>query len=123
MGDVDGDGAVDLLVTTVGGPARLFKNVAPKQGHWLAVRLVGKQKRDAYGAEVKVQAGGKRWLGLLCPGQSYLASHEPVVHFGLGDAQRLDTIDVLWPDGQAERFPGQPADQRIVLRQGEGAKP
>src|SRR5262249_38731641 len=39
-GDIDGDGALDLLVTTVGGPARLYRNVAPKRGHWLLVRLI-----------------------------------------------------------------------------------
>src|SRR5205807_19594 len=64
VGDVDGDGAVDLLVTTAAGRARLFRNVAPKRGHWLLVRAIDPAlKRDAYGARVAVGAGGRRWVG------------------------------------------------------------
>src|SRR5262249_23691609 len=59
-GDVDGDGALDLLVTTVAGPARLYRNAAPERGHWLLVRALDpERKRDAYGAEVTVLAGGR----------------------------------------------------------------
>jgi hypothetical protein len=124
VGDVDGDGALDLVVTATAGRARLFRNVAPKRGHWLGVQaLVGNErKRDAYGAEVTVEAGGRRWVGLLCPGQSYGCSHAPAVHFGLGAAAQVDALDVLWPDGTRETFSGRPADQVVVLRQGEGVR-
>ena len=90
-GDIDGDGALDLLVTTVGGPARLYRNVAPKRGHWLLVRLIDPAlRRDAYGARVRVQAGERRWVGIVSPGQSYLCSCDPRVHFGLGQATHVD---------------------------------
>jgi hypothetical protein len=122
VGDVDGDGALDLLVTTVAGQARLYRNVAPNRGHWLHVRALLPESggRDAYGAEVTVEAGGKRQVALLCPGQSYLCSHAPAVHFGLGSAQRVDAIHVAWPDGKRETFPGRRADQAVILREGEG---
>jgi hypothetical protein len=73
-GDIDGDGALDLLVTEVFGRARLFRNVAPKRGHWLLVRALDPALggRDAYGAEVVVQAGGRRWKRWVNPGGSYL---------------------------------------------------
>jgi hypothetical protein len=120
-GDLDGDGAVDLLVTTVGGPARLFRNVAPRRGHWLWVRALDPAlHRDAYGAQVTVQAGERRWVGLVNPGQSYLCSCDPRVHFGLGAAGRVDAVQVIWPDGTEEAFPGQVADRSVVLRKGEG---
>jgi hypothetical protein len=120
-GDVDGDGALDLLVTSVAGRARLFRNVAPKRGHWLGVRaLLGPGKRDAYGAEVAVHAGKSRRVGLVSPGQSYLCSHAPAVHFGLGESDHFDAIEVRWPDGTRETFPGAKADQVLVLRQGGG---
>src|SRR5207244_1802418 len=77
-GDIDGDGAVDLLVTTLAGRARLYRNVAPKRGHWLLVRAIDPVlNRDAYGAEIAVRAGDRRWTRWLNPGSSYLCSNDP----------------------------------------------
>src|SRR5439155_2187036 len=77
-GDIDGDGALDLLVTTVAGPAHLYRNVAAAQGHWLLIRAVDpKLKRDAYGAEITVQVAGRRLLRWLNPSYSYLCSNDP----------------------------------------------
>jgi hypothetical protein len=120
-GDLDGDGALDLLVTTVAGRARLYRNVAPGRGHWLLVRALDPAlKRDAYGAEVTVRAGGRRWRRWLSPGSSYLCSNDPRAHFGLGQAERVDAVEVRWPDGSAEVFPGCGADRVVVLRKGSG---
>jgi hypothetical protein len=122
-GDIDGDGALDLLVTTLAGPARLYRNVAPKRGHWLLVRAIDPDlNRDAYGAEITVRAGERRWTRWINPGYSYLCSNDPRAHFGLGQIEQVNAIDVLWPDGTSESFPGCPADQRpeILLRKGTG---
>jgi hypothetical protein len=122
--DIDGDGALDLLVTTVAGPARLFRNVAPRRGHWLKVRAVDSAlKRDAYGAEITAFVGDRQFRRIIQPGYSYQCSNDPAAHFGLGDASRVDRLRVLWPDGSEEQFAGQPTDQSIVLRKGEGQKP
>jgi hypothetical protein len=124
-GDVDGDGALDLLVTTVTGRARLYRNVAPKKGHWLLVRAVdpGLGERDAYGAEVRVRAGDQSWLRLVNPAGSFLCSSDPRVHFGLGRVEQVEKIEVLWPDGTTEIFPGCRADQQVVLAKGKGKAP
>jgi len=120
-GDIDRDGALDLLVTTLAGPARLYRNVAPRRGHWLLIRALDPAlQRDAYGAAITVRAAGRRWLGWINPGSSYCCSHDPRAHFGLGQADRVDAIDVVWPDGTEESFPGGRTDQLIVLRKGEG---
>jgi hypothetical protein len=122
-GDVDGDGAVDLVATNVAGRARLYRNVAPKRGHWLMVRALDPAlHRDAYGAEITVRAGERRWLGLVNPGASYLCSNDPRAHFGLGPAAAVDGVNVVWPDGTEESFPGCPADRVVVLRKGEGRR-
>ena len=121
-GDIDGDGAMDLLVTAVAAPARLYRNVAPQRGHWLMVRAIDPALggRDAYGAEVSVQAGGRRQVAWVNPGYSYACSNDPRAHFGLGQASRVEAITVLWPEGKQESFLGVAADQLIVLRRGQG---
>jgi hypothetical protein len=124
-GDLDGDGAIDLVVTTCGGPARLYRNVAARGRHWLLVHAVDPAAggRDAYGAEVRVDAGGRRRIGLVSPGYSYACSNDPQVHFGLDAIDRADGIEVLWPDGSLERFPGGVVDRIVLVRKGEGQAP
>jgi hypothetical protein len=120
VGDLDGDGALDLLTTSIAGQARLFRNVAPKRGHWLMVRAVDPALggRDAYGAVVTATAGGRRWQRLIQPGYSYLCSNDPRAHFGLGPAERVDAIQVTWPDGKEETFPASDVDRVITLKKG-----
>jgi hypothetical protein len=120
-GVLNDDGAVDLLVTTAGGRARLYRNVAPERGHWLLVRAVDPAlKRDALGAEVRVKAGGRRWVRQISPAGSYLCSSDMRVHFGLGTADRVEAIEILWPDGSAECFPGGATNRSILLQKGTG---
>jgi hypothetical protein len=124
IGDYDNDGALDLLVTTVAGRARLYRNIAPDRGHWLIVRAVDPaRRRDAYGAVVMVEAAGRRWVRQVNAGNSYLSSSDPRAHFGLGAAASVDRITVTWPDGTIEEFPGQTGDRAITLRKGDGRRP
>ncbi len=124
-GDIDGDGAVDLLVTTIGGPARLYKNVAPSRGHWLQVRAINPAlHRDALGAIVCVRAGGRTQVSSLHPAESFLCSSEASAHFGLGETNHVENIEIGWPDGSHEVFDkGYAADQRLELQKGEGRFP
>jgi hypothetical protein len=122
--DVDGDGAPELLLSVIGGRARLLRNVAEGRGHWLKVRALDPAlRRDALGAEVRVRAANKQWLRLVSPAGSYLSSSSVWALFGLGNTNRVDTIEVRWPDGSREVFPGGAADRALVLRKGEGRSP
>jgi enediyne biosynthesis protein E4 len=125
--DFDNDGAVDLLVAPLGGKARLFRNTAGHRGHWLKVRAFDpKTNRESYGAEVRVRAGGKDYLRVVNPAESYLCSGSSVVHFGLGAAESIESICVAWPDGKGttkEVFAGGPVNRLIELRRGGGRQP
>jgi enediyne biosynthesis protein E4 len=121
-GDLGNRGAIDLLVTSVAGPVRLFRNDVPNRGHWLTIRAVDPQlHRDAYGAEITVHAGNRRWLRWINPGSSYLCSNDPRAHFGLGSLERVERIEVLWPDKDTpEIFDGGPVDQLVLLKKDQG---
>lgn len=116
-GDIDNDGDVDLLVVNAGGPAQLFDNIAPGKGHWLSIRTLDRG-RDALGAEIIVKAGGRQWWRLAQTSHSYLSSSDARVHIGLGSSAKYDSIQIVWPDGAEQTFPGGDADRQLVLRKG-----
>jgi hypothetical protein len=97
----------------------LLKNFAPRK-NWLLVRCIGRSDLDAIGARVRVQVAG-RWLHAdVLGGSSYLSQSDPRLHFGLGDSAAYDAVEIRWPTGERERFPGGPANRSVVLEQGTG---
>ncbi|MCZ6817101.1 MAG: CRTAC1 family protein, partial [Planctomycetota bacterium] len=120
-GDIDSDGDIDVLINNIQGSARLYRNDAPRKGHWLGVRATSPQlRRDAIGAKITVFCGERRFSRTINRGHGYLSSHDPRAHFGVGGHTRVERIDVRWPDGLLERFPGSPVDRYVELVQGTG---
>jgi hypothetical protein len=121
--DIDSDGDLDVLVNNVNGPARLYRNDAPRQGHWLAIdALTAGSTGPAIGAEVVVQSGAVTRLHTVGRSGSYVSSGPATAHFGLGAAAEYDHVTVRWPDGTRERFAGGAVDRRVVLRQNRGTR-
>ena len=120
-GDIDRDGDLDILVSNIQGRARLYRNDAPRAGHWLGVRAVDPRlRRDALGARVTIHHGGARQVRTIGGGFSYLSSSAPEAHFGVGESEVVDRIRVRWPDGLTEDFDATPVDRSVTLVRGEG---
>ena len=119
-GDLANDGSVELVINNLDSRPTLLKNFGTKK-NWLMVRCVGtKCNRGAVGARVYVYAGNRRLSGEIQTGASFLSQNDPRVHVGLGDDTSYQRIEVQWPGGQREAFPGGKANQIVVLTQGTG---
>lgn len=122
-GDLDGDGSLEVVISNLGGRPSLLKNFGPRK-NWLLVRCEGvKSSRDAVGARVYVHAGGRRLSGEVQTGSGFVSQNDPRLHFGLADDGRYDRIEVRWPGGETETFPGGPANRVVALKQGSSAAP
>ena len=116
--DIDNDGDLDVLETTNGGPAVLFRNDGGTNKS-LRIKLSGtKSNRDGIGAVVTVRAGNDTQSQMLRSGSSYLSSSELVLTFGLGQHARVDEIKVAWPSGQNDRLTGLAAGQTVTIKEG-----
>jgi len=122
FGDLDNDGAVDILVTANNGAVRLLHNEVSSGHHWLEVRLEGvKGNRSGIGARIALLRDGEAPLWRrVHTDSSYLSASDVRVHFGLGQSSMVRGVLVQWPDGSRERWDNVHADKVVVLRQGSG---
>jgi enediyne biosynthesis protein E4 len=121
-GDLDNDGSTDLVLSNNNGPLRVVLNKVGGQRPWVGLRLLT-GKRDAYGAkvEIKRQGGPTLWRRVRADG-SYLSANDPRILVGLGDAPRIESVTVHWPDGKSEDFAAAPLRQYSTLVEGAGLK-
>lgn len=117
--DIDGDGDLDVVLTSNGGPARLCRNEGGDQNHWLRLKLTGtKSNRDAIGAKVVLEADGKAQRQQLFPARGYLSSVERVLTFGLGpDTTKIDKITITWPSGAKSELSDLDIDQVLEIKE------
>jgi enediyne biosynthesis protein E4 len=120
VGDLDNDGSLEVVVSNMGARPSLLKNFGPRKS-WLLVQCEGARgHRDAVGARVKVRVGGRHVSGEVQGGTSYLSQNDPRLHFGLGADAAYESIEVRWPGGRRETFPGGSANRVVVLKEGTG---
>jgi enediyne biosynthesis protein E4 len=124
VGDLFNDGKLDVVINVLDGHPALLRNVSPDHHHWIELKLIGgpKSPRDAIGATVYLTADGKKQRGDVFSGGSFASTHDPRVHFGLGDAPAIDLIEVHWPSGMKEKFSVAKVDQIVTLTEGQGTK-
>ncbi len=104
--DIDGDGDLDVVLTQVGGAPLLLRNDQHLNRHWVRLKLVGtKSNRSAIGAVVKLRVGNQILTRQVMPTRSYLSQSELPVTIGLGNAGKVDGLEVLWPGGAKQAVP------------------
>jgi tetratricopeptide (TPR) repeat protein len=120
VGDMDHDGREDVLILSQGQPLAYLRN-RTSGGRSLTLGLEGAgSNRDAVGARVTVEAGGRRLVAERFGGGSYQSAGSPRLHFGLGEAERAEAVEVRWPSGRVDRFEGLAAGG-YRLREGEAS--
>lgn len=124
-GDLDGDGAIDLVVNNVNMEAFVYRNNARTlhaENHYLQVSLVGDGgNRFAVGARVTLRAGTEQFVQEESPVRGFQSSVQPMLTFGVGAHTQLDSITVQWPDGQETVMRQVGANQRITIKRADGA--
>src|SRR5258708_15485875 len=106
FGDLFNDGKIDVVLNNVDAPPTLLRNVNDDRHHWLELRLLGgpKSPRDAVGAVVYLTSSNQTQRGDVLSGGSFASSNDPRVHFGLGDAKTVTSIEIHWPSGALEKI-------------------
>jgi len=118
--DINNDGALDVLVTTNGGAAHLYRNEGGANQS-LRVKLAGtKSNRDGIGAVVRLTSSGEKQWQMMRSGSSYLSQSELVLTFGMGSKAKADTIEVQWPSGQVDKLSNVAAGETVTIQEAEG---
>ena len=122
FGDIFNDGKIDVIINNEDSPPTLLRNVNPDRHHWVELRFVGgpKSPRDAVGTTVFLTANGLRQRGDVLSGGSYASSNDFRVHFGLGDATSVESVEIHWPSGAKEKISLPSVDRIFTIEESKG---
>ena len=113
--DLDNDGDLDVATNNLNAPPFIYRNTANEKesAHYLRVKLNGTQ---TLGTKIRVVCGKQQQFAEYSPYRGFQSTQEPFVHFGLGAATRVDTVDIIWPDGRFQRLLQQKANQTLAIQ-------
>jgi hypothetical protein len=121
FGDIANNGNIDVVVLNVGEPPSLLMNTNQSANHRVLFHLVGtKSNRAAIGARVTIHTGATTQFDEVRGGTSYLSQNDLRLHFGLGSASKIDSVEVRWPTGKVENIKDVAADKIHTIVEGRG---
>jgi enediyne biosynthesis protein E4 len=124
VADLFNHGNVDVVVGDIDGGPMILRNHGIPGRHWVSFELAGtKSNRLALNARIKIVAGGVTQTDEIHSGGSYLSQNDLRVHFGLGAAKKIDSVEIRWPSGKVETLGELPADQYYAVLEGQGIVP
>src|SRR5437016_9054689 len=121
FGDFDNDGDVDIVINNLDGPPSLLRNDGGNKNNWIMIKCVGTHSnRSAIGTRVRVTASERSQIDEVMSGGSYYSQNDLRLHFGLGKAAKVDSLEIKWPSGLKETFKNLPANQLLVVQESKG---
>jgi hypothetical protein len=121
-GDLDNDGRLDAVVTANDGPVRVLHNETANANHWILLKLTGhKSNRDAIGAAVKIVTADGAQYATVTTASSYLSASDKRLHFGLGKALTVESIEIRWPGGTVQTLKDVAADRIVEIDEPAGS--
>jgi hypothetical protein len=121
IGDLFNDGKLEAVIENLKGQPMILRPEGGVANHWISFQLEGVNcNRLALNARIRVTSGGLVQLGEVRSGGSYLSQNDLRLHFGLADHQRVDKVEIYWPDKKAEKLMDLPADRFYTIREGSG---
>ncbi len=124
FGDLDNDGQVDVVVEDLDSSPMILRNMGDKSNHWVTLELAAKQGNPlAIGARIKLTTGNVVQTEEIRSGGSYLSQNDLRVHFGLGKATKIDSIEIRWNSGKIETIKDVEIDKVHAILEGEGIVP
>jgi len=116
-GDLDNDGRLDVVFSAINSPARVFRNTSAVRNHWILIQLTGgKSNRMAIGAKIRITtADGAMQYNHVTTSTGYASSSDVRVHFGLGAAESIREMEIVWPSGVKQLLRNVKADQVLKV--------
>ena len=123
FGDIFNNGNIDVVLLNVGEPPSVLLNTNSSPFHRVLFKLVGtKSNRAAIGARVTIRSGGVKQFSEVHSGASYLSQNDLRLHFGLGTASKMDSVEIRWPNGTTESLQNVAGDAVYTIVEGSGIR-